>query len=174
MSVPGDPREETLRGFIDRDAHQSVKQYDEAMEALESLVADLAEARKNERHLLNLHDWRVRDLEAAKAELAEARKERDECRHARLLERHKIEAYDAARAVVKIEGNTRAYYVMWAKEEEARVVAAETRLAEATAALRAVVAVSDMFSVAAYDSALDVEEAAEPARAFLAGENETT
>ena len=44
---------------------------------------------------------------------------------ARLLtpeDERKIEAYDAARATVKIEGNTRAYYVLRAEAAEAEVV----------------------------------------------------
>lgn len=42
--------------------------------------------------------------------------------------RRKAEAYDNARATVKIEGNTRAYYVLRAEEAEARASAAERAL----------------------------------------------
>ncbi len=40
----------------------------------------------------------------------------------------KIDAYDAARATVKIEGNTRAYYVLRAEAAEARLAAAQQAL----------------------------------------------
>jgi outer membrane murein-binding lipoprotein Lpp len=60
------------------------------------------------------------ELERLKAHVATLEQERER-------DKRKVAAYDAARAVVKIEGNTRAYYVLRAEAAEAAL--ADTRRA---------------------------------------------
>lgn len=63
----------------------------------------------------------IKHLQGIEARVRELEREREQ-------NKHKVEAYDAARATVKTEGNTRAYYVL-------RAEAAEAALAEKDAEL---------------------------------------
>lgn len=104
------PERETLEATIklraaERLAHEVQRLVERGVIGSRSEAADA---------LLDYHDGKIPALAAAPdARLAE-------------LER-KAAAYDAARAVVKTEGNTRAYYVLRAEAAEAEVA----RLAEA-------------------------------------------
>lgn len=155
MSVPGDPRERTLRAAIVPEAYGYGPPYEAtaraALDALGSLVGDLDAARRrresDDEFTLDLYHAAKQRIAGLEADLAEARKERDE-----------------ARADV---GTTAVNGAVRISEMEARAVAAETRLAEATAALTAV---RDWIR----DGVGTEAEASEAMDAFLAGENETT